>query len=104
MDRETLVEQVRQAIAHVEPNAHVILYGSRARGDVTRHSDWDFLVLLTGEVSDARADAIRHRLYEIEWESDEVISTLIVNAGEWESPRYRATPLHKAIEREGVPL
>jgi uncharacterized protein len=30
-------------------------------------SDWDFLILLNGVVDDERTDAIRHRLYEIDW-------------------------------------
>ena len=37
----------------------------------------DFLILLDGVVDDARTDAIRHRLYEIEWDCGEVLSAIV---------------------------
>jgi predicted nucleotidyltransferase len=39
-DRDLLV-RARDAVRAVEPNAVVILYGSRARGDAAPDSDWD---------------------------------------------------------------
>jgi uncharacterized protein len=66
--REELLEHVKQSIHEIAPDADIILYGSRARGDAHPESDWDFLILLDGVVDDARTDAIRHRLYDIEWE------------------------------------
>ena len=58
------------------PEAEIFLYGSRSRGDALSESDWDFLILVNGFISDERTDRIRHRLYEIEWESGEVISSI----------------------------
>jgi len=104
VNREQLLDQVRRAIRDTEPDAEIILYGSRARGDSTPESDWDLLILVDGPVTDERTDRIRHRLYEIEWESDEVISSIIRNRTEWGSFPYQAMPLHQRIEHEGVPL
>ncbi|GAG58037.1 unnamed protein product, partial [marine sediment metagenome] len=36
---------IRKNIHETDPNAHVILYGSRARGEEKPDSDWDILVL-----------------------------------------------------------
>ena len=76
MDRDTLLRQVKETVLTIEPTAEIILYGSRARGDSRAESDWDFLVLVDGPVDDERVDRIRHRLYEIEWESDQVLSSI----------------------------
>jgi uncharacterized protein (UPF0332 family) len=48
------------------------------------------------------SDRIRHRLYEVEWETGEVISSIIRNKKEWNSRPYRSMPIHKVIEREGI--
>ena len=77
MKQEELLQHVKQTIHEAEPGAEIILYGSRARQEAGSESDWDFLVLVDGAMSEARADAIRHRLYEIEWESGEVLCAVV---------------------------
>jgi uncharacterized protein len=104
MNRVELLNQIRQAVHEVEPNAEIILYGSRSRGDAESESDWDFLILVDGSLSDDRTDRIRHRLYEVEWESDEVISSIVRNREEWHSGSYQAMPFHQKIELEGIRL
>jgi predicted nucleotidyltransferase len=49
MLRAELLERVKQAVHEVEPEADIVLYGSRARGDAHAESDWDFLILGTLE-------------------------------------------------------
>ena len=46
MDRDGLIEQVKKAVNEIEPDAEIILYGSRSRGDSTTESDWDLLILI----------------------------------------------------------
>jgi len=104
MNQETLLTRVKQAIREVEPEAEIILYGSRSREDAGSESDWDFLILVDGPVNDERTDAIRHRLYEIEWESGEVLCSVVRNRQEWSSARYQAMPFHQNVEREGLLL
>jgi predicted nucleotidyltransferase len=101
---DKLLTKVKNAVLSIEPIAQVILFGSRARNDFQENSDWDFLVLVDGEVSTLRADTIRHSLYEIEWETGEVISTIVKSRQLWNNPDYRVVPLHKSIEREGKML
>ncbi|MFO7860178.1 MAG: nucleotidyltransferase domain-containing protein [Desulfosalsimonas sp.] len=104
MNREELLEKIRHAVSEVEPGAEIILYGSRSRGDAVSESDWDFVVLVDGPLSDARTDRIRHRLYEIEWDSGEVISSIVRSREQWNSDLYQAMPFHQQVEQEGVRL
>ena len=104
MNRKSLLEQLTQAIHEIEPNAEIILYGSHARGDAVPESDWDFLVIVDGVASDERTDRIRHRLYEIEWESGEVLSSIVRTREEWNSNLYQVLPIHQRIDQEGIRL
>ena len=104
MKRNELIEQIRHAVHEVEPEAEIILYGSRSRGDALSESDWDFLVLVDGPIDDERTDRVRHRLYEIEWESGEVISSIVRDREEWNSELYRSMPFHKRVQQEGMRL
>ena len=101
-----LLDGVRAAVREVEPNARIILYGSRARGDPEAESDWDLLVLLDGLVTHARASAVRHRLLELSLEQDNcpVLTAIVRGKSEWDSPLFRAMPFHANVEREGVEL
>jgi uncharacterized protein len=100
--RAELLERVKQAVHAVEPEADIVLYGSRARGDAHAESDWDFLILLDGMVDDARTDAIRHRLYDIEWDRGEVLCSMVRSRQEWGSSLHQVTPLAKILREQGI--
>jgi uncharacterized protein len=104
MNQEVLLRRVKQAVHEVEPDAEIILYGSRAREDARSESDWDFLISVNSPANDARTDAIRHRLYEIEWEWGEVLCSVVRTREQWDSERYQAMPFHQTVEREGKVL
>ncbi|MFQ5771892.1 MAG: nucleotidyltransferase domain-containing protein [bacterium] len=104
MKKNDLIKQVKEAVLEIEANAEILLYGSRVRGDSVEQSDWDFLILLDGNVDDERTDKIRHRLYELEWEFGEVISSIIRNKEEWNSMPFKSMPIHHEIEQEGIRL
>ena len=104
MKREELLAQVKQTIHEIEPDADIILYGSRARGDAHPESDWDFLILLDGVVDDARTDALRHRLYDLEWECGEVLSAMVRSRQEWHTPLYQVMPFSKVVREQGILL
>ena len=103
MEQE-LMKRVKTAVREIEPDAEIYLYGSRARRDSRKDSDWDFLILVDGTVDSARTDRIRHLIYEIELETGDVLSSIVRNRQEWNSPRYRYVPLREAIQREGIPV
>ena len=49
MKRPQIVEQIRQALRQVAPDAEAILYGSEARCDARPDSDIYLLVLVGGK-------------------------------------------------------
>jgi len=102
MDRHVLFKIIKQTVREIEPDADIILYGSRSRRDADEESDWDFLILVDGPVTDARTDHIRHQLYEIEWEFGEVISSIVRNREEWQSGKFKVMPFHHRVRQEGV--
>ncbi len=104
MTRQDLLGQMKCAVLEVDPQATLILYGSRARNEASPDSDWDLLVLLSGKATVALTRAVRRRLYEIEWAGGEVISCMVRSREEWDRPRSRITPFHRRVSQEGVAL
>jgi len=52
-ERDKLIASVKEAVYEISPNADIILFGSRSRGDYTEESDWDFLILIDQEATEA---------------------------------------------------
>jgi len=102
VNNNKLLTQIKQSIHAVDQNADIILYGSRSRGDSVSDSDWDLLILVDGDVNDERIDKIRYQLYEVEWESGEILSSIIRSRSVWNSSIYQIMPLHQRIEQEGL--
>ncbi len=99
---KTLLDRCRQAIRRAVPDADVILYGSRARGDATEYSDYDILVLVDQPVSIALKDRILSSIYPLELETGAMLTLVTYNRRQWESLPYREMPFHKNVERDGV--
>jgi uncharacterized protein len=104
--QDALLGLIRDSVREIEPEARIILYGSRARGDAEPDSDWDLLVLLNGPVEHERASAVMHRLYDLQLVLEEcpVLSVIVRTKEEWASPVYQAMPFHENVEREGIEL
>ena len=102
IDGSELLKRVKEAVLELAPEAEVILYGSRARGTARRDSDWDFLILLPGPVSKELEMAIKDRLYDIELETDTVLTSIIRSKQEWLSKRYEVVPLRREVEKDGI--
>jgi predicted nucleotidyltransferase len=104
MQTSLITEKIRDSVREIDPRAKIILYGSRSRGDADAASDWDLLILVEAPLDDQLTDRIRHRLYELEWESGGIISSIVRPREEWNSERYRSMPFYQRIEQEGVRL
>jgi predicted nucleotidyltransferase len=84
------------------PDAEIILYGSKARGDFDEESDIDLLILIETPITSGLEEEITHITYDIELKYDVVFGKIIENKGFWNSPLANAMPLHWNIDREGV--
>ena len=103
MDSE-LIQRIKEVIREIDPKAEALLYGSRSRGQADQESDWDLLILLSVPVTEQLKRRIRHSLYEIEWETSEVISCIIHSRAQWDSAPLRETPFRQRVSREAIRL
>lgn len=104
IEKSELLKRVKTAVHTLSPTAEIILYGSRARGTAGADSDWDFLILLPSPRDKTLEAQIKDRLYDVELETDTVLSSIIRSKQEWRSSRYAVLPLRQQIERDGVLL
>ncbi|MEK6751891.1 MAG: nucleotidyltransferase domain-containing protein [Chloroflexota bacterium] len=90
--RKRLMEELGQPIK-------VIMFGSQARGDATKESDIDLLVILPSLDS-----KMLNLAFDIAWEvgfdAGKMIS--IVPAEKNELKRLAVSPFYRAVKREGV--
>ena len=94
---------IRQYISQVDPNAVIILYGSRARGDERSDSDWDILVLTDYQVDLLKEKDFRDHLYDLELQTGESFSVFVYSKSDWDN-RQRISPFYHNVAREGIPL
>jgi len=99
-----LLERCRHTIRRIVPDADVILYGSRARGDGGEYSDYDILVLVDQPVNMALKDRLRAGIYPLQLESGAMLTLVTYNRHQWDSPPFREMPFHENVERDGVAL
>ena len=102
MTKEWITYQVKESVRKIDPEAKVILFGSKARGDAKKDSDWDFLILTSQRVNEKLKRTIREKLIDTELEAEEVISTLIYSKKSW--LKYKNTPLFENISSEGIEI
>jgi len=83
------------------PDSEIYLYGSQARGDFRKLSDWDLLILLNlKSISFDIETKLMDEFYELELETGEIISPLIYSKTDW-IEKHSATPLYENIKKEG---
>lgn len=97
-----LLKRCKAAIKEILPDAELILYGSRARGQAAPDSDYDLLVLTDQQADLDLEEELRSEIFDLQLEYDVVLSVFAYNRGQWSSPLYRAMPFHKNIDREGI--
>lgn len=99
-DRKEILFKIKNAVTELDPDARIILFGSRARGDSGKESDWDLLILTRIPATEENKRNLRYHLLDIELETEQSISTLIHHHDQWRN--YSITPLYDVIEKEGI--
>jgi predicted nucleotidyltransferase len=101
--RKELLKSIKSVFLSAVPNGKIILFGSQARGDASKDSDWDLLIILDkNKIESSDFDRISYPLYELGWKEGEQFSPKLYTKKEWVKRSF--TPFYKNIEKEGIIL
>jgi len=99
----SILIRIKNSIKQEDSNADIILFGSRARGDNRIVSDWDILILTDNSKTPDIEDRFRSKLYDIELETGQIISTLVYSKDYW-SKKLKYSPLYFNVKKDGIHL
>ena len=103
MTREEILASIKEKVLSIVPDAKVMLFGSRARGDWHEESDWDILVLTEQEVTSELDDKVFDALYPIVLEIYNPINFILVNENDWLiNPTYYSLSLGIKDEKMSI--
>lgn len=105
MRKEEIIKSIRDLSQQVMPvGSQVILFGSQARNEAHKDSDWDILILLEkkGKTNNVDFDNIAFPLVELGWELGEMINPIIYSYEDWEKRNF--TPFYKNVKQDGILL
>jgi predicted nucleotidyltransferase len=102
MTKSAALSRIRQTATSTIPDGgKAILYGSRARGDARKDSDWDILILLDKDTLDqSDYDNVSYPFVLLGCDLGIEINPIMYTAKEWES--YRITPFYENVVRDGI--
>ena len=99
-DKSYIYDLIKKTVQETEPDATVILYGSRARGDYREDSDFDFLILLNKEtMTREEKNEISGRIFMVSIDTNTSIHPKIYTKNGWTT--HRVTPFYENVNREG---
>ncbi|NJN28259.1 MAG: nucleotidyltransferase domain-containing protein [Cyclobacteriaceae bacterium] len=102
--KHKIIDGIIKVATKTHPDSEIILYGSQARGDANKESDWDLLILLNQpNLSFEQETKIMDDYYELELAEGIVISPMIYTKNDWNT-KYANIPLHSNINREGIKI
>lgn len=102
--KDKILQKIIKVVDKNAPDSEVYLYGSQARGNANKLSDWDLLILLNRRnISFDLETKFMNEFYDLELETGEVISPLIYSKYDWNN-KYFITPLFENIKNEGIKL
>jgi predicted nucleotidyltransferase len=100
---DKMIAEIKRVIKENAPDAEIILFGSRARGDARPDSDWDILILVDKEkINPGDYDKIAFPLFDLGGELDTYISPKIYTKNDWVKRSF--TPFYKNVEADGIVL
>ena len=100
-DSVDILIAIKKLVEERDSSAKIYLYGSRAKGNAKKDSDWDLLILLNRDkITSEIENDITYPLYDLEFETGEIISPMVYTQKEWIT-KYSITPFYKNVMKEG---
>lgn len=100
--REKVLDMIRTTVRAQEPDAQIILYGSRARGDA-RDSDWDIVIILNKPpMPHAERYTIAYDLWVKGQDVGEEINLLVYTKDQWKNAPPSLSKYN--VREEGIHL
>jgi predicted nucleotidyltransferase len=83
----------------------VIVFGSRARGDAQKDSDFDVLVLVD-EKNSALEEILNDAAYQVMWDAffTPILSLKIMTQTHFEEFLQKGYSFYRNVEKEGIPV
>ena len=104
IDKNAILQSIKNSVMATDPDATVILYGSYARGDYNEDSDIDLLILIDKDkVTWEDRKRISYPLYDIQFQKGILISPMLLTKKYWTVDRV-VTPFYENVNSEGVIL
>jgi DNA polymerase sigma len=82
----------------------IILFGSRARGNVDPQSDMDVVVIIDEACDEQTRDCISDCAWEAGFEDGIVVVPVVYTRNEWENGPESQSLLVQAVKAEGIPI
>jgi len=98
-----ILSKIKEYVNGVDTCAEVILFGSQARDEERKDSDWDILILVPSQVNLKDEQKFRHKLFELELEYNLPFSTYVYSKSEWKN-KYYVTPFFHNVQQDGILL
>lgn len=80
--------------------AKVVLYGSRARGDARRNSDWDLAVFVRGRPTSRDLSILSHIAFDLMMETGAFIQAFPFSVRH----EQRQGTFYRNVRKDGIPI
>ncbi len=102
MELAEMSSKIKTAIREIDPQAEIILFGSRARGDFDNDSDWDVLILTRRKkITFDYEVLLRDSIFNLEIQTGEIISLITYTKEDWQTKKS-ISPLFSNVSKEGI--
>ena len=100
----TVLNQIKAVARDTGPaGSLVLLFGSRARGQARKDSDWDILIVLPkNQLQQDDYDQVSYPLVELGWMLGEQINPIVYTEQEWQANSI--TPFYDNVQRDAIRL
>lgn len=101
---QKVFNQIRAVARQAVPQgSKVVLFGSRARGQARKGSDWDVLIVLSKDhLEQSDYDTVSFPFVELGWKLGEQINPIMYSQTEWTANSI--TPFYDNVMKDAVTL